>query len=117
MQVYVVAFSRPGMKQRVSIDGGGWPRWRADGREIFFLEQGANNEHTLMAAPVTANGDAITIGNPAPLFKIKLRPMGRLDAYPYDVTPDGQQFIFNTFVEEATSTGLTLVVNWPAALK
>jgi hypothetical protein len=43
--------------------------------------------------------------------------MGRLDAYPYDVTPDGQRFIFNTFVEEATSTGLTLVVNWPAALR
>jgi Tol biopolymer transport system component len=117
MQVYVIPFPRPGMKQRVSINGGGWPRWRADGREIFFLQQGANDDYALMAAAVTTTGDAITIGNPVALFNIKLRPMGRLDAYPYDVTPDGQRFIFNTFVEEATSTGLTLVVNWPAALR
>ena len=113
MQVYALPFPGPGAKQRVSLDGGSWPRWRADGREIFFLMPGKTaNEYTLLAADVTHENASIRIGDPKPLFNVRLRPMGRLDAFPYDVTPDGQQFLFNTFVEEATSTGLTLVINW-----
>jgi Tol biopolymer transport system component len=118
LEVYVVPFPGPGMKQRVSIDGGGWPRWRSDGREIFFLQFGGeNNEHQVFAADVTQDASSIRIGDPKALFRVRLRPLGRLDAYPYDVTPDGQRFLFNTFVEEATSTGLTLVVNWPSAIR
>ena len=46
-------------------------------------------------------------------FKVQLRPVGRLDAYQYDVAADGR-FLLNTFRGEATSSGLTLVVNWPS---
>jgi hypothetical protein len=45
------------------------------------------------------------------------RPQVSLGAYPYDVSADGQRFLVNTFVEETTSTAITLFVNWPAQLK
>jgi serine/threonine protein kinase/dipeptidyl aminopeptidase/acylaminoacyl peptidase len=118
MEVYVAPFPGPGAPQRVSINGGGWPHWRRDSREIFFLAPGTTTaDYTLMAAPVTTGAASLKIGDPASLFAVRLRPMGRLDAYSYDVAPDGRRFLFNMFVEEAASTGLTLVVNWPGAIK
>jgi Tol biopolymer transport system component len=108
LQVYVDAFPARGEKQRVSIDGGMYPRWSADGRELFFL----GLDGTLMAAAISRANGRLTFDTPRPLFHVRLRPTGRLDAYPYDVMPDGQRFLFNTFVEEATSTGLTLVMGW-----
>lgn len=111
MEVYIRPFP-DGPSTRVSVQGGGWPTWRADTTEIFFLAP----DGTLMATPVSLK-DGVRIGTPQPLFKVRLRPIGRLDAYMYDVTPDGQRFLMNTFVEEAASTGLTLLVNWPAAVR
>lgn len=119
MEVYVSPFPGPAPRQRVSLQGGGWPRWRRDGRELFFLVQrGRATEYAVMAVSVApAPGPSgLRLGAPSPLFDMRLRPLGRLDAYSYDVSADGQRFLFNTFVEEATSSGLTLVVNWPSAV-
>jgi hypothetical protein len=42
----------------------------------------------------------------------------RLDAYPYDMSADGQRFLVNTFVEETSlSTPLTVIINWPRLLR
>jgi Tol biopolymer transport system component len=112
MEVYVRPFPLGGTPTRVSLQGGGWPAWRKDGREIFFLSL----DGSMMAVTVSLDGN-LRIDEPRRLFNVRLRPMGRLDAYSYDVTGDGQQFLMNTFVEEATSTGLTLLVNWPAAVR
>jgi Tol biopolymer transport system component len=113
MEVYVRPFPGPGDKQRVSTNGGSWAQWRRDGTEIFFLSLDGH----LMSAPVTRAGAALRFGEPRSLFTIRVRQLGRLDAYPYAVSRDGQRFLFNTFVEEASSTGLTMVVNWPAEMK
>ena len=107
MQIYVDAFPEKGAKQRVSIHGGMWPRWSSDGRELFFLSL----DGTVMSARISTVNGRLTFDRPQPLFVVRLRPMGRLDGYPFDVGPDGR-FLFNTFVEEATSTGLTLVMGW-----
>ena len=116
LQVYVQPYPGPGGAERVSVDGGGWPLWSRDGREIFFLQSLAEaNTYTVMAAAVTVEGSSVKVDVPRPLFDIRLRPVGRLDAYSYDVAPDGKAFIFAAFVEEATSTGLTLVLNWERA--
>jgi Tol biopolymer transport system component len=101
-----------GTPKRVSVNGGGWPTWRRDGTELFFL--GADG--AMMSAALSLDGDA-SVSDPRPLFTVRLRPTGRLDAYPYDVTGDGQRFLMNTFVEEAASTGLTLLVGWPQLVK
>jgi Tol biopolymer transport system component len=108
MQIYVDAYPAKGERQRVSIDGGMWPRWSAGGREIVFLRI----DGTIMSAAVSDTGGRLVVAEPVALFKVRLRPVGRLDAYPYDVTADGQRFLFNTFLEEAASTGLTLVLDW-----
>lgn len=108
MDVYAASFPDGTGKARVSLSGGAWPRWRGDGREIFFLSP----DGAMMAAAVSIHEGRMVFDTPRPLFKVRLRPVGRLDAYNYDVTRDGQRFLFNSFMEEAASTGLTLVINW-----
>jgi hypothetical protein len=105
-EVYVVPFAGPGGKVRISTAGGDNPRWRRDGKEIFYLA-----ENTLMAASVTANGSRFNVGAVQRLFDVPT-----VDGYwPYDVSPDGQRFLVNTMSEAVAP--LTIVVNWPAALK
>jgi Tol biopolymer transport system component len=112
-EIYVTPFPNPGDKIRVSTASGGWPRWRQDGREIFYLEGGRR----MMAAALDGSGSGFRVGKVEPLFPVRTRPMTRLDAFPYDVTADGQRFLINTFVDDARPGAITLVVNWPEALK
>ena len=112
-EVSVRPFPGPGEKRQVSISGGNWPRWRRDGAELFFVAP----DRILTSASVIVKDREFRIGEVRPLFPVRFRPTSRLDAYPYDVTGDGQRFLLNTFVEEAASAAITLVVNWPAALK
>jgi serine/threonine protein kinase/Tol biopolymer transport system component len=107
-EVYVVPFPGPGERRQISTAGGGWPRWRRDGREIFFLAL----DDTLTAVTVNGDGARFEIKAARPLFKARPRPYARLDAYPYDVTASGQRFIVNTMVDEPTAAQITLVVNW-----
>jgi Tol biopolymer transport system component len=113
LEVYVSPFPGPGEALRVSTNGGAWPRWRRDGREIYYIAP----DNTFTAVPVTATGSGLTFGASRALFKVRPRPFARLDAYPYDVSADGGRFLINTFVEEATAGAITLVVNWPEGLK
>jgi serine/threonine protein kinase len=107
-EVYVQPFPGPGDKWLVSTAGGGWPRWRADGRELFYLAP----DTSVVAVPVDGRGVRFDVGPGKPLVKVRLRPSVRLDAFPYDVTSDGQRFLINTFAEEAQSSTISLVVNW-----
>jgi eukaryotic-like serine/threonine-protein kinase len=75
-------------KWPVSIDGGGTPRWRRDGRELFYLA-GAR----MMAVPVTATESGVTIGAPVMLFEEPSLAWSGSDAHRYDVSADGQRFI------------------------
>ena len=85
------------------------PTWRRDGREIFYLSP---DHHTLFAAEVIASGDDFQVTKVQSLFTTQaVAGVG----YPYDVSADGNRFLFVTGVEE-TSSPLTLVVNWTAHL-
>jgi hypothetical protein len=86
-----------------------WPRWRRDGKEIFYLAP----DNKLMAAPVNGQGSAFEVGVVRPLFDTRRGGPRSV----YDVSPDGQRFLVNTLAEEAASAPITLVVNWPALLK
>jgi hypothetical protein len=66
---------------------------------------------------VAVSRGRFTTGNPYVALDARTRPVTRLDAYQYDVASDGQRFILNAFVEGATDPPITLLVNWPAALK
>ena len=66
-QVYVQPFPGPGPKWRLSRDGGNWPRWRGDGKEIFFVR----DDRVLMAVEVEA-GETFA-RDPKPLFTTRLK--------------------------------------------
>jgi hypothetical protein len=108
--VYVTEFPGPGLVKPISPAGGGDPMWRADGKEIFYLDR-ANDQ--LMSAAVTLGRGHVEVGEVKPLFKLP-KAGGRLT---YDVSPDGQRILAVTRRATATSDPLTLVVNWPELLK
>jgi Tol biopolymer transport system component len=97
-----------GGKWQVSANGGVCPRWRRDGKEIFYLSPSSQ----MMAAEVEGKRDSIEVRTPQILFRsaVATNPFA-----PYDVTPDGKKFIMNTLSEEYSP--VTLMVNWTANLK
>ena len=109
--IYVAPFPGPGEKQRITSTGadGGYPRWRNDGRELYYL---ASNQ-TLMAVPVDGRGAKFQASSPEALFPTRV-PLGR-DSF--DVSGDGQRFLVLTSEIEANADLVTVVLNWPAALK
>jgi dipeptidyl aminopeptidase/acylaminoacyl peptidase len=113
-EVFVQTFPTPAGKWQVSKDGGYYPTWRGDGREIFYYA----GDGRLMAVPVTA-GAALEVGSAVPLFRAEMLN-GPSTAVgfraQYDVTPDGQRFLLNVPVAEARRPSITVVLNWAAAL-
>jgi Tol biopolymer transport system component len=107
-EVYVQSFPPSGDKWLVSTNGGRWPRWRRDGKELFYLA----SDQKLMAVAVDGGG-AFHATVPKVLFQTR-EITGR---YPYTVTPDGQRFLVNTPLEEASTSPITVVLNWTAELK
>jgi hypothetical protein len=112
LEVYVDGFPDRGAKRLVSTQGGRWPRWARDGTELFYVSP----ENQLMAVAIKTAPDGLEFGIPRALFAIRPRPPVRLDAYPYDVSPDGRRFVVNTVTDDTTSTTVTVVFNWTAGL-
>jgi hypothetical protein len=97
----------------VSTGGGTDPRWRADGKELFFLARDAK----LMAAAVRASDSALDAGTPAALFQVRPVIGGTANLYPqYAVSRDGR-FLFNVVHESSPSAPITVIVNWNPGLR
>ena len=110
-EIYVQAFPEPGRKVTVSKGGGTLPRWRRDGRELYYVAP----DDKLMAVPV-APGANFGTGTPVPLFEVG--SFGRRNnRYVYDVSADGQKILLLRPLEDATTRPLTVVQNWTALLK
>jgi eukaryotic-like serine/threonine-protein kinase len=111
LEVYVTPFPGPGGKWQVSTDGGWFPQWRRDGKELFYMSL----DNKVMSAEVRENGQSFVIGAVKPLFQT--RPyLGIFIASLFDVTGDGQRFIVPYDTGQANRT-ISLVVNWTALLK
>ena len=115
IEVYVRNFPAAGAKWQISKDGAAFPRWRGDGRELFYYAV----DERLMA--VAIKGDAaVEVGTAVPLFEARMlngpNPAFGFRAQ-YDVTRDGQRFLLNVPLEETASSPITVVVNWTAGLK
>ncbi len=115
-EVYVQPFPMSsGGKWPVSNGGGNEPRWRRDGKELFYFAP----DSTLMAVDVSTTGGNVKLGVPKPLFKTSIlggTGGGPITAWRWD-SPDGQRFLVNTPTEEFTATPITIVLNWQTALK
>ena len=107
-EVYVQPFPGPGGRWQVSNAGGETPRWRSDGRELYYIAPGGR----LMAVEVKTSGGGFEAGTPRFLFQTTLR---RLPGAQYDPSPDGQRFLVN-LAEEDLSLPATVVLNLPAGV-
>ena len=114
-EVVVQPFPDAGGKWQVSTAGGAAPRWRADGKELYFLAPDA----TLMAMPATAAGTAFEVGTPVALFPTRIVNGGAVavNRPQYAVARDGR-FLINQTVADAAAAPITLILNWnPEAKK
>jgi serine/threonine protein kinase/Tol biopolymer transport system component len=106
-EVYVVRFPDGGDRRPISTNGGFTPRWRADGRELYYRDK-----HRIMAVPITP-GANFKAGAPVVLFEARSLP-DETENQPFTVAPDGR-FLLNIIVERI-SPPLTVVSDWRAGL-
>jgi Tol biopolymer transport system component len=110
-EVYVSPFPQAKGKWQVSSTGATTPRWRRDGRELFFC----GTDGILMAAEVTARKDSFAVGSILPLSE--RRVFQTFYSATYDVFPDGQRFIMSAIKPEVLHAPLTLITNWTSEMK
>jgi len=109
-EIYIQSFDGQ-MKRKISRDGGSHPRWREDGKELFFLAE----DRTIMSAiEINTGGNSVELGEEESLFQF--RSIGGNGSDIYDVTKDGKRFILTT-ERNYVQTPLELVINWKELLK
>jgi eukaryotic-like serine/threonine-protein kinase len=109
------SFPQPGPRTQVSTAGGSQPRWRRDGKELFYVTL----DGKMMATPIAVNGNSeIEPGAPVVLFPVSLvgGAVPTPQKYQYAVAPDGR-FLLNTLTDESAASAITLVMNWKAPTK
>lgn len=106
--VYIRSFPDGGGRRQVSINGGDQPRWRHDGKELFYVE----GDTVLMAVSVSTEGN-LTVGKPERLFESQDLRVGS-PAPNYDVSADGQKFVTIAPAGEETDQPpvIRVVKNW-----
>ena len=107
-EIYVQTMPPSGPRYRISSGGGTEPRWRSDGKEIFFISP----DHELMAAQILTNNPFET-GIPKALFVVQERFLGP-ERGNYAVSNDGNRFLINTMSDPPTSHAIHLITNWTA---
>jgi Tol biopolymer transport system component len=113
MEIYVSPFPNGSGKWQVSSAGGEEPRWRQDGKELFYLSA----DGKMMAVAVTT-GASFKAGSPVALFQIHRRqPVSAQDVFSYDVSGDGQRFLIGTKVDEANAAPLSITLNWASEME
>jgi Tol biopolymer transport system component len=107
-EVYVRPFSVANDQTRVSVGGGMQPEWRRDGEELFFISA----DGRLMAVPLKTTGPGLDAGTPRALFDVEIPEPDAPFPTDYAVTPDGQRFLVNELVDEASRPALTVMLRW-----
>ena len=115
-EIYVQAFPATagpltGGKWQVSAEGGVSPRWRNDGKEIYFV---ATDYRRILAAGVHMNGKDLEFDKPVAFISAA---MPSNNAYSYDVAPGGQRFLVEEITAKQRTAPLTIVLNWDAVLE
>jgi len=107
-EVYIETIPRSDRRWPLSTGGGYEPRWRADGREIYYLSE----DRKLMAVQV---GPGPSFGIPKPLFQTNVRAGVNALRTHYAPSRDGQRFLVNVATDAVVSP-ITVVLQWTAML-
>ncbi|MFL6227625.1 MAG: protein kinase domain-containing protein [Pyrinomonadaceae bacterium] len=108
-EVYVQPYPLTGEKWQVSNGGGGFPRWRGEGRELFYMASGK-----LMSVEPDAAGKFESAA-PRQLFQMPIKLAG--SGSPYAPTHDGSRFLVVATAAASNPTPMVVVLNWTADLK
>ena len=111
-EIYVSSFSNVAGKLQVSVAGGSMPSWRGDAKELYYLTP----DNKLVAAEMKEANGSLRVVATKTLFQTAAAPT-RTGGSPYDVTPDGKQFLVDTQSSDQTSAVLNVVLNWMAEMK
>ena len=110
-EIHVQTFPLSDWQSTISTDGGYEPRWRSDGREIYYL----SSDQALMAVTV---GPGPSFGRPTRLFQTPVPAGVNSQRTHYVPTGDGQRFLISAPVaDQAPTMSITVVLNATAALK
>ena len=113
MEIYVANFLSGNGKWQVSSGGGQEPRWRQDGKELFYLSP----DGKMMAVPLATRA-SFEAGSPVALFQTHRRQaLSSQDFFTYDVSGDGQRFLVATQMDEGTPAPLSVLLNWAAEVE
>ena len=104
-EIYVALTEGAGEKRRLSIAGGRYPRWRRDGKELFYVAL----DGSVMAVPVQI-GSRLEVASPIPLFRLESQ------IKEYDVAPDGSRFLVSLPAERVPESPIRVMVDWAAGL-
>ena len=101
----------------VSVKGGAEPRWRGDGKELFYLEDSGYPDFNVVALPVTngTNG-SFAVGTPLRLFTQPLRiRIPVQNEFSYAVSADGQRFL--VLSKPDVQESIHVLTNWTQQLE
>jgi Tol biopolymer transport system component len=110
-EVYVEPFRRRGERLRVSNNGGGQPRWRGDGKELFYLALDGG----VVSVGVRESAAGLELGIPTTLVPgDRLRAVVQASDYDdWDVTPDGQRFLVKVPAQNQRQQ-IHVLLDWPS---
>ena len=113
-EVYVDSFPPTGIKTQVSRGGGAEPRWRSDGRELFYVSA----DRRLMAVPMKLT-PTIEAARPEPLFEMNIQdltsPFSRRRYQPTLTAKGFSSWSSRRLV--LTCRRSLVLVNWPETLQ
>jgi len=102
-EIYAALTEGAREKRRVSPGGGRQPRWRGDGKELFYVAP----DGFVVAVPVTP-GALLETGSPIPLFRVEPEIQN------FDVSRDGARFLLSAPLDKVGESPIRVIVNWPA---
>jgi Tol biopolymer transport system component len=107
-EVYVSPFPEANSKWQVSRGGGEEPRWRSDGKELFYL----SSARKLMTVELKLSS-SLEARDPVELFQTRSRQrISSQDVFTYSVGGEGQRFLVNTIIDEPTAAPLSIALHW-----
>jgi Tol biopolymer transport system component len=118
-EVYIRPYPSGDGKWQVSTNGGWYPRWQKDGKELFYHDAAANGK--ILSVRVNISGQAPEFSSATPLFDSGYININHGVHHKYAVSPDGKRFIIpraeSTLTGDTRQLPLTVVLNWDSEFK
>ena len=105
VEIFVAGFPNPGAHIQISNHGGAQARWRADGKELYFI----GLDKKLMAVSIDTSHGKLEAGVPYALFQTRIIAP-RIVLFQYAVSPDGKRFLINS-LPPVGAAPVTVLIN------